>query len=409
MKHATAGSSWKIALPLLAAVALLAVPASTQGNGNGKKNGPPGQAGSLIKFDQRTFTVFEDAGEAVISVERFHGAEGAVTVDYWSEDGSATDGEDYVGIAGTLTWADGEDDRRVLMIEILDDDVFERRETVRLHLEVVDGDAQLHPGHGEAMLQILDGRDDGGSDDGGGDDAEDPGEVAFTDDTFQVTEDGAAAEVSVRRKHGTFGAVSVAWSTADGGATAGDDYEAASGVLSWADGEGGVKTFQVPVLEDDLEEGNESVLLTLSGATGGVEIGDDGDGGEAELLILDNDAAATTCVEDDETLCLAGGRFMVRADWRTRQGKSGPGIVEPLSDSSGLIWFFRAHNKEMLVKVLDACDPFDTYWVFFAATTDVDYTVTVTDTATGLVKEYTNTSGEAAEPVQDTFTFSCAE
>ena len=60
------------------------------------------------------------------------------------------------------------------------------------------------------------------------------------------------------------------------------------------------------------------------------------------------------------------------------------------------------------IKVLDACDTFEAYWVFFAATTNVDFTVKVTDTETGLVKEYTNTGGNAADPVQDTFTFECS-
>jgi hypothetical protein len=34
-----------------------------------------------------------------------------------------------------------------------------------------------------------------------------------------------------------------------------------------------------------------------------------------------------------------------------------------------------------------------------------DFTVTVTDTATGVVKQYVNPLGQAAAPVQDTFTF----
>ena len=72
------------------------------------------------------------------------------------------------------------------------------------------------------------------------------------------------------------------------------------------------------------------------------------------------------------------------------------------------MWFFRKGNKELLIKVLDACDTFEAYWVFFAATTNVDFTVKVTDTETGLVKEYTNTGGNAADPVQDTFTFECS-
>jgi len=420
---------WRYLLTILGIAALLSVPATAQaaldGYGrvtdashNDKHNpnpnddeeeddtpgkdenaGPPGRAGSLIKWDQRTFTVFESAGEVVLSVERFHGDEGQVVVEYWTEDGTAVEGEDYVGVSGSLTWEDGEDDRRTVALSILDDEEFEVRETVELHLAVVDGDAQLHPGHGFAILQIMDASEDDGEP--GEEDPTDPGRVEFSDDELQALE-GETARIAVERKGGGFGAVSVAFATVDGSAVAGDDYEETSGVLMWDDGEKGVRTFEVPVLEDDLEEGNESLLLELSDPTGGVAL--EGDGGVAELVVLDDDGSTAACVADADTLCLSSERFQIEVDWRAN-GKSGFGTVEEVSDDSGLVWFFRRGNKEMLIKVLDACDDFGTYWVFFAATTNVDFTVTVTDTATGIVKEYTNTAGRPAEPVQDTFTF----
>ncbi len=434
MKYDTR-TAWKCLVAILALVALVALPFAPQavaggpgtqitdashnpGNhGGGNDDGEdgedgedseddgkgPGQADSLIKWDQRTFTVFEPKGDATLSVERAKGDDGEVVVDYWTEDGSATDGEDYTGISGTLTWADGDDDRQVLTLPILDDDEFEVRETVELYLEVVSGDAQLHPGQGFAILQIIDASDD--NKDGEEDDPTDPGEVEFDEAVFQVLEDGLEAEIAVKRKGGSFGAVSVDFSTADGSAVAGDDYEATAGTLSWADGEEGEQTFIIPVFEDDLEEGNENVLLELANPTGDVEIS--ADDGTAELLILDNDGDTSACAPDDETMCLAGDRFMIEVDWRAN-GNSGFGTVEEISDDSGLVWFFRKGNKELLIKVLDACDEFEAYWVFFAATTNVDFTVTVTDTETGLVKEYTNTGGNAADPVQDTFTFECS-
>jgi len=122
-------------------------------------------------------------------------------------------------------------------------------------------------------------------------------------------------------------------------------------------------------------------------------------------VILDADGDTSACVPDAETLCLAGRRFRVTVDWRTPDGASGSGKVDRISDNTGLVWFFAESNKEILVKVLDACRVFDRFWVFFAATTNVDFTLTVTDTRTGLTKEYTNVAGEAAEPVQDTLTF----
>ena len=41
------------------------------------------------------------------------------------------------------------------------------------------------------------------------------------------------------------------------------------------------------------------------------------------------------------------------------------------------------------------------HWVFFAATTNVDFTLTVTDTQTGVSRQYRNPYGQAADPVQD--------
>jgi hypothetical protein len=117
-------------------------------------------------------------------------------------------------------------------------------------------------------------------------------------------------------------------------------------------------------------------------------------------------STAPTCVEDGDTACLVGDRFSVEVTWRTGDGQTGAGRIIPVSDNSTLVWFFSPSNIEMLVKVLDACVPgFDSYWVFYAATTNVEFTVTVTDTITGDTKTYRNEQGHAASPVQDTAAF----
>jgi fibronectin type III domain protein len=127
-----------------------------------------------------------------------------------------------------------------------------------------------------------------------------------------------------------------------------------------------------------------------------------------------NEAAASTnapvgpCVADEHTLCLNGGRFRVQVVWETGGGSSGPASVVPVSsDDSGLLWFFAADNWEMLIKVLDGCAVNGNYWVFFAATTNVQLTITVTDTQTGRVKTYVNPQGVSAATVTDTKAFGC--
>ena len=65
------------------------------------------------------------------------------------------------------------------------------------------------------------------------------------------------------------GPVSVTYATADGTATAGSDYTRASGKLRFAPGET-EKTISVPVLDDAHDEGEETMQLRLSAASGAV-------------------------------------------------------------------------------------------------------------------------------------------
>ena len=60
---------------------------------------------------------------------------------------------------------------------------------------------------------------------------------------------------------------SVDYATSDGTATAGEDYSATSGTLTFAPGER-EKTVSVPVLDDAHDEGSETMTLTLSSASG---------------------------------------------------------------------------------------------------------------------------------------------
>ena len=82
---------------------------------------------------------------------------------------------------------------------------------------------------------------------------------------------------------------------------------------------------------------------------------------------------------------------------------SGSGkVVEGQTDETGLFWFFEPNNWEVMIKVLDGCAVNGYFWVFGASTTDVAFTIVVTDTKTGLVKTFVNPAGTAADAITDT-------
>ncbi|HZI67057.1 MAG TPA: hypothetical protein VFF17_10880 [Thermoanaerobaculia bacterium] len=76
-----------------------------------------------------------------------------------------------------------------------------------------------------------------------------------------------------------------------------------------------------------------------------------------------------------------------------------------LTNDSGYFSFFDASNVEILVKTLNGCGLNSRYWVFGAGLTDVEVTLRVTDTYSGVVKTYDNSRGTAFQPIQDTSAF----
>jgi YVTN family beta-propeller protein len=83
------------------------------------------------------------------------------------------------------------------------------------------------------------------------------------------------AAVFVERRGTVQGAVSVDYLTSDGTATSPGDYAAASGTLSWSDGDGAPKAFTVPIVNDsDETEGQETAVVTLANPTGGALLGE---------------------------------------------------------------------------------------------------------------------------------------
>jgi ELWxxDGT repeat protein len=117
-----------------------------------------------------------------------------------------------------------------------------------------------------------------------------------------------------------------------------------------------------------------------------------------------NKTASVPCQPGAQRLCLNGSRFAVEVAWKDFQGHTGQGTAVPLSGDTGTFWFFDAANVELVVKALDGRPVNGHFWLFYGALSNVEYTVTVTDSQTGTKRTYTNPSGRFAS-VADTTAF----
>jgi len=104
---------------------------------------------------------------------------------------------------------------------------------------------------------------------------------------YAVREQDGYILVPVRRVGGTNDAVSVRYTTADGTALAGQDYEATAGVLTFGSGEV-ERSIPLHVLNDELPEGTETFTLQLEKPISGAELGKPD---SATIQILDSDSA----------------------------------------------------------------------------------------------------------------------
>ncbi len=111
------------------------------------------------------------------------------------------------------------------------------------------------------------------------------GTIGFTSNSASVGEGNSSVVITVSRTGGSDGAASINYATENG--TAGDsDYTAASGVLSWADGDSGDKNITVSINDDSVDENSESFTVVLSGQSAGVALGESVN----TVTISDNDA-----------------------------------------------------------------------------------------------------------------------
>ena len=114
------------------------------------------------------------------------------------------------------------------------------------------------------------------------------GRLALSSNAYRVGEADGLVTVSARRSGGSLGGpVTVHYATSNGTATAGFDYAAASGTLTFGPGEV-ASSFTVHLTSDPAHESDETFQVTLSNARGGASLGSPAG---ATVTIIDDDAA----------------------------------------------------------------------------------------------------------------------
>lgn len=258
-------------------------------------------AAGTIQFSSENFSVAENAGSAAITLTRSGGSAGAFTVQVATGDGSASAGADYTQTSVSVTFADGDSAPKTVQVPILDDGNDEPDETVSLSLSLSEPGSAGRRGKNlgtptRSTLTIID-----------DDQPLLPGNIQFAAANVSVAENAGGADIQVTRSGGSAGRLVVRVSTDDGSATAGADYTQTSVDVVFDDGDAATKTVRVPILDDTLDEANETVQLQLS------EVQDNptkalGATTRATLTIIDNDTPPAQDIGVD--CCSKGGGAM---------------------------------------------------------------------------------------------------
>lgn len=239
-----------------------------------------------LQFSTANYTVSENiaSGGITITVRRsgIRVGNGDVWVNYATSNGTATAGSDYTAMSGSFLFAAGEFSK-TFTIPIINDSIIETTdETINLTLSSPSPTGEVILGaQNIAVLTIRD---------------NEVPRVKFSASKYLVNENESAgtAVVTVTRSGSNNSPVSVTYTVgnvsgvSNGTATAGMDYTAISGMLSFGMGDYVPKTFTVPITNDTINEEGETINLSLSNpssAVGAIA----GPPSVALLTIVDND------------------------------------------------------------------------------------------------------------------------
>jgi uncharacterized delta-60 repeat protein/uncharacterized repeat protein (TIGR01451 family) len=208
----------------------------------------------IFNFGAATFATNESALRLQVSVIRTNGAQGTVSVDYFTRNSTntpqATAGTDYFAVPlvprRSLFFGPGETNKTIT-IDLREDNDVEFDENFELVLTNATGGARM-PGNlptsiATATLTIIDTDFS-------------PGRLNFTSINYETNESAGHAIVTVTRTGGSQGAVSVQFATGNGTATAPADFTATNGTLTWNVADTSARNIVIPLAADGIVDNN---------------------------------------------------------------------------------------------------------------------------------------------------------
>ena len=331
-----------------------------------------------------------------------------VTVDYATSDVTAVAGSDYTATSSTLTIQAGSP-TGTIRVPILNDALDEPDETFTVRLSNP-GNATLENQEGVGTITEDDLRTSRPTIRDSRADSLRP--TLRIDDAAPVAEaSGAAAVFTVTLSGANSQDVTAAYATSNGTAVAGSDYTATSSTLTIQAG-ARTGTIQVPILDDSVDEPNETFTVRLSNPTNATILDDEGVG-----TIADNDGPPSLSI-DDATVTEASGavaEFTVRlseasgqdvtVNYTTSNGTAVAG--SDYTRTSGKLTFAASETEQTItVPILDdaVSEPAETFTVTLsnpvnATVADDEGTGTIIDAVTVSygAASYTVTEGEFIE------------
>lgn len=211
-------------------------------------DGPP-PAGA-IALSSAAYSVSEGSASVLITVNRSGGTLGGVGVSYATSNGTAIAGTNYTATSGTLSWAINET-VKTFSVPIVSNSVTGNK-TFTVTLASATGGATIGA-TSSATVTIID--DSFG------------GSIDLSSASYSINENTTPLTITATRTGGTSGAVTVNYATSNGTALSVTNYTSTSGTLSWASGEGGNKTFTIPI-SNAASGVDKTFTVTLSGIAG---------------------------------------------------------------------------------------------------------------------------------------------